>query len=296
MEIIFLGTSCMTHTKDRNQSAVYLSYKSEGILFDCGEGTQRQMKIAGLKMPNITKILITHWHGDHVLGLPGLVQTLATSDYNNTLEIYGPLGIKKNVKDAFDAFNTNLTFPVTVIEVKDGVFFENEDFKIEAQPLKHTVPCVAYAFIEKDRRRINLAVTKKLSIPEGPLLGDLQKGKTIEWKNKKITPEEATIIVPGKKLVFLMDTSMTKNCFKIAENADLLICEATYASNMKEKADEHYHLTALDAAQIASKANVKKLVLTHVSQRYKNTQEIEEDARTAFDKIICAKDFMKLTL
>ena len=94
MELIFLGTSCMTHTKERNQSAVYLSYKSEGILFDCGEGTQRQMKIAGLKIPNITKILLTHWHGDHVLGLPGLIQTMSASEYQGILEIYGPQGIK----------------------------------------------------------------------------------------------------------------------------------------------------------------------------------------------------------
>ena len=167
---------------------------------------------------------------------------------------------------------------------------------LEALPLKHTVPCVAYSFIESDRRRINLQFTKKIGLPEGPLMGELQKGRTIEWKNKKITPEDATTTIAGKKITFLMDTSITRNCFRIAENADILICEATYSSDMKDKAEEHCHLTALEAAQIASKSNTKKLILTHISQRYKNTQEIEEDARTAFDRIICAKDFMRISV
>src|SRR3989338_10225640 len=123
MQITILGTSAMLPTKERNPSAVYLSYKSEGILFDCGEGTQRQMKIAGLKIPNITKILLTHWHGDHVLGLPGLVQTMSASEYQGTLEIFGPVGVKKQITDAFDAFHTTPTFQIKVTEVKEGIFF-----------------------------------------------------------------------------------------------------------------------------------------------------------------------------
>lgn len=286
----------MTHTKERNQSAVFLKYKSDGILFDCGEGTQRQVKIAGLKLPDITKILITHWHGDHVLGLPGMIQTMSASNYQGILEIYGPEGIKKHVKEAFDAFTTKQTFQINVTEVKEGIFFKNEDFTLEAVPLRHTIPCVAYAFIETDKRRINLQFTNKKGIPEGPLLGELQRGKTINWKGEKITPKDATTTTKGKKIVFLMDTAITKNCFKIAENADLLICESTYASELTEKAEDYLHLTSLEAAQIASKSNVKKLALTHFSARYKNTQEVEEDARNAFDNIVCAKDFMRIKL
>lgn len=296
MEITFLGTSCMTHTKERNQSAVFLTYKSDGILFDCGEATQRQLRIAGLKLPQITKILLTHWHGDHVLGLPGLIQTLSMSNHQKQVDIYGPPGIRRQVKDAFDAFRVKAAFPLTVNEVQPGTFFQNEDFMLQAAPLKHTIPCVAYAFVEKDKRRIDIAVTKKLNLPEGPLLGELQRGNTITWENKKITPEKATQLIKGKKIVYLMDTLLTKECFQIAQEADILICEATVTSELKEKAEEYHHLTALEAAQIASKANAKKLILTHFSQRYKNTQEIEEDARTAFDNIVCAKDFMHLRL
>ncbi|MBI4140760.1 ribonuclease Z [Candidatus Woesearchaeota archaeon] len=293
MEITFLGTSSMCPTKERNHSAIFLKYKSHGILIDCGEGTQRQIKIAGIKIPDVTKILITHWHGDHVLGLPGLIQTRSMTETPTPMEIYGPKGIKKHIKNAFETFDVRPTFQINITEVGTGEFFKNEDFSMHALPLKHNIPCVGYTFNEADKRRINIENVKKTGIPEGPLLGDLQQGKTISWKGKKITPEQTTYLVKGKKITFIIDTGLTQNCFKLAENADILVCEATYASKLEEKATERNHLTSLEAAQIASKANTKKLILTHFSQRYKNTQEIEEDARNAFDNVVCAKDFMR---
>lgn len=296
MELTFLGTSSMSPTKDRNHSAIFLKYKNQGILIDCGEGTQRQMKISGIKIPDITKILITHWHGDHVLGIPGLIQTRSMSDTQNPLDIYGPNGIKKQIKDAFDTFDVRPTFKITITEVGTGEFFKNDDLSLHALPLKHNIPCIGYTFLEADRRRIKVDYVKKAGIKEGPLLGELQQGKTISWQGKKISAEQATILIPGKKITFILDTGLTQNCFKLADNADILVCESTYASQLEEKATERLHLTALEAAQIASKANVKKLVLTHFSQRYKNTQEIEEDARNAFDNVVCAKDFMRINL
>ncbi|MBN2112208.1 MBL fold metallo-hydrolase, partial [Candidatus Woesearchaeota archaeon] len=139
MEIVFLGTSCMVPTKERNHSAFFLSYKAEGILFDCGEGTQRQLKIAGIKPQKVTKILLTHWHGDHVLGLPGLIQTLGASEYSKTLEIYGPKGTSKHIKAMFEAFVFDKPFEMKVKEVAGGKFFENADFILEAKPLKHGI-------------------------------------------------------------------------------------------------------------------------------------------------------------
>ncbi len=294
MELTFLGTSSMSPTKDRNHSAIFLKYKKEGILIDCGEGTQRQMKITGIKITDTTKIIVTHWHGDHVLGIPGLIQTRSMTETPTTMEIYGPKGIKKHIKEAFDTFDVRPTFQITVTEVGTGEFLKTDDFSIHALPLKHGIPCVGYTFIEADKKRINIDYAKKTGIPEGPLLGELQRGKTITWQGKKITPEEATYTIKGKKITFIIDTGLTQNCFKLAENADILICESTYASKLEEKATQRLHLTALEAAQIASKSNAKKLILTHFSQRYKNTHEIEEDARNAFDNIICAKDFMKI--
>ena len=145
-------------------------------------------------------------------------------------------------------------------------------------------------------RHIRTDVIKKLGIPEGPMLGKLQEGKSIKWKNETLTPEQATKLTKGKKLTIIADTVLCRNCIDLAEDADILICEATYANDLQEKAELYKHLTAGQAGLIANKANAKKLILTHFSQRYKNTQQIEEDARTVFDNVIAAKDFMRVTL
>jgi len=296
MEITFLGTASMVPTKERNPSAILISYGSEGILVDCGEGTQRQMKITGIRLTKITKILITHWHGDHVLGLPGLIQSLGASDYNKTLKIFGPKGTKNYFRALTKTFLFDRKVKMEINEITKNKFFENEDFLLEAHPLEHGIPTLGFNFIEKDKRKINLKKIKKLGIPEGPLLGKLQHGDTVIWKNKKIKPEHATCIDEGKKITIIADTQPCNNCYKLAKNADLLICESTYSSKFEDKGEKYNHMTAKQAAQIANQANTKKLVLTHFSARYKNTQEIEEDARTYFDDIICAKDFMRINL
>ena len=296
MEIVFLGTASMVPTKERNPSSILISYGSEGILIDCGEGTQRQLKITGIKLTKITKILISHWHGDHVLGLPGLIQSLGASDYNKTLRVYGPKGTKEYFKALTKTFVFDRRIELEVNEVKKDKFFENEDFLLEALPLEHRIPTLGFNFIEKDKRKIDLKRVKKLGIPEGPLLGKLQDGESIVYKNKKIKPEQVTYLEKGKKITIITDSLLCNNCYKLAKNADLLICEATYSSKLEDKGEEYYHMTAKQAAQIANKTNVKKLVLTHFSARYKNTQEIEEDARDIFDNVICAKDFMKINL
>ena len=296
MQITFLGTSSMVPTKERNQIAVFLSYGSEGILFDCGEGTQRQFKIAGISLTKITKILISHWHGDHVLGLPGLIQSLSSMDYSNKLEIYGPIGTKKRMEKMFETFVFDKRISYVVKEVKDEVFFENNEFQLEAYPLEHGIETLGYRFIEKDKRKIDMEKIKKFDIPIGPLLGKLQQGKTIEFNGKKISPDEVTYTKSGKKMAFITDTVLCDNCFKIADNVDLLICEATYSSKLVGKSEEYGHMTAKQAAELANKANAKQLVLIHFSARYKNTQELEEDARSIFDNTICANDFMKINL
>jgi len=150
--------------------------------------------------------------------------------------------------------------------------------------------------VENDARHIRTDVVKKLGIPEGPMLGKLQEGKSIKWEGKNVDAETVTKLTKGKKLTIIADTVLCKNCIELAEEADVLICESTYANNLQEKAELYKHLTAGQAGLIANKANVKKLILTHFSQRYKNTQQIEEDARTVFDNVIAAKDFMKVTL
>ena len=296
MQITILGTSCAIPTKRRNHSSFFLSYGNEGILFDCGEGTQRQMKIAGIKQTKITKILISHWHGDHIFGLPGIISTLGMIEYTKTLKIYGPPGTKDFFKCLFKSFVFEQRIKIEINEVKQGRFYNGKLFSLEAYPLEHIKNTIGFRFIEKDKRKIDVPFIKKHKIPEGPLLGKLQQGKSIIWKNKKISPDKATYIVKGKIIAYIPDSTPNKNSLKIAQDADILICDSTYSSKLQEKAEKYKHMTAKQAALIANQANVKQLILIHFSIRYKNTHELEEDARSVFDNTICAKDFMKIKI
>ena len=296
MQVLFLGTSSMVPTKERNQSSVLISYKNEGILVDCGEGTQRQLKIAGIKLTSITKILISHWHGDHVLGLPGLIQSMAASDYNKVLEIYGPKNTKEFFRNMFKTFIFDRKIDIKINEIHNDIFFQNDEFVLEAKPLEHGIETLGFGFIEKDRRKIEMGRVKKFGLKEGPLIGKLQEGKSVILKGNKINPDDVSTVVKGRKITIISDTSPCKNADLLAKDSDLLVCEATYASALEEKSMEYSHMTSKQAAELANRSNTKRLVLTHFSARYKNTQEVEEDARNVFDNIICAKDFMRIEL
>jgi ribonuclease Z len=200
------------------------------------------------------------------------------------------------MESMFEAFVFDKKLDFAVKEVKSGVFFENGDFRLEAHPLEHGIETLGYSFIEKDKRKVDMKKARKLGIPEGPLIGKLQQNKSIEYKDKKIMPDDVTYQEKGKKIAYVTDTVLCDACFKIAENSDLLICEATYSSKLAGKSEEYGHMTARQAAQVANKANAKQLVLIHFSARYKNTQELEEDARDLFDNVICANDLMNIDL
>lgn len=299
MEITILGTSEATPTPKRSQIAMLLTYKDENILIDCGEGTQRQFKIAKLNPLKITRILITHWHGDHVLGLPGLLQTLALNNYSKTLKVYGPKGTKKFLNLLLKTFVFKEKIKTEIHEInEEGRFIETKDFYIEAFKMKHFTPCLAYKFVEKDKRKIKIDFIKKIGLKPSPLLGKLQQGKTISFKNRKISPKEATYLQKGKKIAFIIDTLYNENCIKVARDADLLISEATFLeAEHYDKARERGHLTAKQAATIAKKAKAKRMLLTHISQRYaKNPKVILEEARKIFRNSELAEDFMRISL
>ena len=196
----------------------------------------------------------------------------------------------------FEAFVFDKRLDFEVHEVKSGIFFEDNEIQLEAYQLEHGIETLGFRFTEKDSRKVDMKKVKKLGIPSGPLIGKLQEGKSIEYKGRKIEPDEATYIEKGKIIAYITDTLLCDNCHKIADNADLLICEATYSSKLVDKSEEYGHMTAKQAGQLANKANAKQLVLIHFSARYKNTQELEEDARDIFDNTICSKDFMKINL
>lgn len=299
VEITFLGTGSAVPTKRRNHPAVLLKYKDENILFDCGEGTQRQFRIAGLNPCKITKICITHWHGDHVLGLPGLIQTMMLNGYNKTLKIYGPKGTKRMMRAYLDFFaGRKNDFLVEVYEV-DNEFFDNGDFSLMAEKSDHDTPALAYSFVIKDKMRMDKKKLQKLKLPNGPHLADLQKGKTVSVNGKKINGKNLLYEEKGRKVSLIMDTRKTKDLVKFAKDSDLLICESTYADEEKELADDHAHLTSVQAAEIAKEAKVEKLILTHLSQRYefgKGTKIIVDEAKKVFKNVEVAEDFLGVEL
>jgi ribonuclease Z len=295
MKLVFLGTSSMVPTRDRNHTSLLLFYKGEGIMVDCGEGTQRQLRKAEISPTKITKLLITHWHGDHILGIPGLVQSLGASQYSGELEIYGPKGTKEFFHNMRRSFYFPLKIKLSITEVSNGIFFSNKDFQLESAEVKHDVPCVAYSFSEKNRLKINTEYTKKFGLSQHPLLGDLQKGKDITYNGKKIRVKDATTIQKGKKITFLMDTSPCASAVKIAKDSELLVSEATWEHDRKEnEGQDRKHLSAKEAAQIAKKSSSKKLILTHFSQRYKTTDGILEEAKKVFPHTATAKDLMEV--
>ena len=299
MYIQMLGTSCMIPTKDRSHSAMLLFHDKDSILFDCGEGTQRQMMIAGIDINRISKILISHWHGDHVLGLPGLIQTLAAQNYSKHLKIYGP----KNSKAYLDSMLKGFSFDSTRLEIdvielsgKEGTFFNNKDYELSALLLDHSIPTLGFSFREADRRKINLAFAKKIGLPEGPLMGKLQEGHDIIFKGEKISVNDATKLIQGRKFCYIADTTPCNNAIKLAKHADLLVCESTHLSGIEDKTEETKHMNAKQAAMIANQADVKKLVLTHFSPRYKDTSDIEDEAQGIFHNTVAAKDFMTIRM
>src|SRR3989338_5975414 len=197
----------MLPTIERNHSSIFLEYKEHGILIDCGEGTQKQLRIAHIKPSKISKLLITHFHGDHVLGIPGLIQNLSAHDYSSCLEIYGPKGTKANIKKMLSGIIFQGKINMKINEISDGIFYSNQDFSLESRKLQHgNIPCIGYAFHEKDKLKINTEYTKQFSLLQHPILKQLQQGKSIVWKGKKISVKKATIKKPGKKIAIILDT------------------------------------------------------------------------------------------
>jgi|SRR3989344_4887999 len=292
--IIFLGTGQAIPTAKRNHTSILIKYKNENLLFDCGEGTQRQMRIAKESLAKISRIFITHWHGDHILGIPGLFQSLQLSKCSHKVYIYGPKKSKEFVNLMLRLFVNAGKLDIEVKEIEKGKVFENKDFYIEALPMKHNAPCLAYSFIEKDKIRVKKEKIIKLKLP-GFLIGELAKGENINYKHKLIKFKDFTYKEKGKKISIIMDTAFNKQAIKLARDSDLLICESTYSKKESELAKKYKHLTAEEAAIIAKKAKVKKLVLTHLSQRYDDKDvSIYEEARKIFKNIGVAEDLDRI--
>lgn len=298
IKLIFLGTSGAIPTAKRNHTGILLTYKGENILVDCGEGTQRQFRKAKSNPCKITKILITHWHGDHVLGLPGLLQTLAFSEYQKGLTIYGPRGTKNYISNMFKIFAFVNKFPLKVVEVtKDGKFFEDEEFYLESKKMIHNVPCNAYCFVKKGERRIDKLKLKKVGLPPGPLLQKLKQDKDIIFNKKKFASKDLTFKEEDLKVSFVLDTKLHKGIVPFVKDSNLFVCEATFEHGKEDLAKGCYHLTARQSAEIAKRAEVKRLILTHVSQRYeKKLESVLKEATKIFKKSSLVDDLYRVEI
>jgi ribonuclease Z len=296
IKVHFLGTSAQIPTEKRNHSAILLSYKDENILLDCGEGTQRQFRKAKLNPCKLTRILITHIHGDHTFGLPGLLATLNFSGYNKELFIYCPKGAKKIIEDFIDLEHLKNGFKIKIQEVI-GRFYDGQDFYLEAEGMQHGIPANAYNFVIKPKFRIDKSKLKKYKIKQGPVLKDLKQKKDIVYEGKKYKFKDLTYIEKGKKVSVVLDTLFNNKIKKFAENSDLLICDSSFSSKNIKEAKEHLHLTAKQCGEIAKTANSGKLILTHISQRYENNlKEILDDAKSSFKNVVIAEDFSEFEI
>jgi len=298
LSVIFLGTSGSTPTPQRSLPAIAIKRKGEIILFDCGEGAQRQMIMAKLSFHRKMKIFITHMHGDHVLGLPGLIQTMSLFDRQRKLEIYGPKGLEEFIDVIQRTVQYTLTFPLEIHEIeKPGTICEEGEYAILAEEADHVIPSFAFALVEKPRPgKFYPEKARELGIPEGPLWSKLQKGHSVTLPDgRKIKPSEVVGPPrPGRKIVYSGDTRPCMNVVRLARNADLLIHDATLDDELFDKAYEDGHSTPSQAAEIAKKANVRRLVLTHISARYRSTEKLLEQAKRIFPNVLIAEDFMKI--
>ena len=297
--VVFLGTGGSWPTVRRNVTSVAIKRGSEVILFDCGEGTQRQIQKSKLSYMQISKIFISHFHGDHFLGLPGLIQTMQLNDRKEPLYIYGPKGIKKIVETAVTLGYFRPSYPIYAIELKSGDKVEGDGYSVSTIRVEHTVPTLAYALEENTRPgRFNKAKALELGVPEGPLFRKLQNGESIKLKDGRII--EPSMVLgpprPGRRIVFSGDTRPCESLVNFSKYADLLIHDATFLSDLEDTAMEYGHSTALQAAEIAKKANVKQLALFHISPRYANAKPLEREAKSIFENTFLPNDFCEIEI
>ena len=300
VRVVFLGTGGSVPTVGRSLPAVLLNRQTEQVMFDCGEGVQRQMVTAKVGFHKKMKVFISHLHGDHVLGLPGLLQTMALMGRERKVEVYGPEGIAHFVECVRESLQFGLTFPVEIHEVcGDGVVCEEEDYVIETLRSNHVVLGFAYALMEKLRPgKFYPEKAIALGVPEGELWSKLQHGDSVRLENGRVVEPEQIMGLPrkGRKIVYSGDTRPFKGFVKFAAGADLLVHEATFDDSLVEKAELDGHSTPSQAALQAKKAKVKKLVLTHISARYPDAGLLLKQAQKVFANTVVAEDFWVLDL
>jgi ribonuclease Z len=295
-EILFLGTSASAPSAKRGLSAQIVKHNEYRFLIDCGEGTQRQILQSGTGFKNLTRILLTHGHLDHILGLGGLMSTFLRWEAIDELDIFGGRSALDRVHDLLYGVvlrGNQPPMPLRLNEIKPGTFFESDDFTVTAFSVTHRGPdCLGYVFEGKARRPFLPEKADELGVPFGPERRDLVAGKEIILPDgKRVNPDD--VLGPaqkGLKLVVVGDTGKTEDLLEVSRDADGLVIESTYLEEETEMARQFSHLTARQAAELAVKAGVKKLILTHISRRYRE-KDVLKEAQAVFPNSAVARDF-----
>ena len=299
VRVVFLGTSGSVPTLKRGLPSLVVVREGELLMFDCGEGTQRQMVKAGLGFGRPMRIFISHMHSDHVLGLPGLLQTMSMMSRVKPLQLYGPPPLKRFLDGIIETVIRKLDYPLEVYEVSEGEVCRGKGYRVQAVETDHSVLNLSYAIIEDPRPgRFYRDKAIALGVPEGPLWKRLQMGYTVTLRDGRVVKPEDVLGPPrrGLKIVYSGDTRPSLKLVKLASGADLLIHEGTFAEELKDKARLEGHSTVVDAAEVAKMANVARLAITHISARYKDVKPLLEQAKRVFENTVIAEDFMEITL
>jgi ribonuclease Z len=298
LSIRLLGTSASRPTVERNVAATALVREGETLLFDCGEGTQRQMMRYGVSF-GLEDIFFTHFHADHVIGVIGLMRTMSLQGRTETLRLWGPKGAVRTMKRAEEFGMDRLSFPLEVAEVEPGQSIKRKDYSITPYPVDHRgAKAVGYAIVEEERKgRFNPDRARELGIPEGPLWGEIHRGRAITLPDGRIVQPSELVgeARSGRKVVLTGDTRPCEATVEAAQGADVLVHEATFGDEEAERAVETGHSTAREAAIVARKAGVVTLLLTHFSARYsRDAADLGKEARQCFERTLVGKDGLEL--
>jgi ribonuclease Z len=299
MNVFLLGTGGAIPTLRRSLPAVALQREGDIFLFDCGEGTQVQIVRAALSPGRLFAIFLTHLHGDHVTGLPGLLMTIMHQSREKPLLIFGPRGIKEYVNLFRKCLGFNPQYELDVREIGEGKFLSGPGYRMEAVGVEHKPLTLAYALIEEQRPgRFFPEKAEALGVTEGPQFGRLQRGEAITLDDGRVVSPEMVMGPPrrGRKFVYVTDTRPCPQVVTFAEGADVLIHEGMFAADMEEEAGKKGHCTAAQAAGIAREAHVDRLVITHVSSRYGRGEQLLEEARQVFPNTVIGRDLMELEI
>lgn len=304
MELVFLGTGAGLPSKERNVTSIALSLLQElnsVWLFDCGEATQHQILHTTIKPRKINKIFITHLHGDHIFGLPGLLSSRSFQSGNEPCTVYGPQGIKKYIETSLEISCTHLTYPLDIVEFTEGKLFENEKFIVDCKKLDHGIPSFGFRIIEKDRPG-ELLVDKLIEagIEPGPLYREIKEKNNITLDDGRII-NQADFVgenKKGKRIIIFGDTRHPAKNKSFVEHSDILVHEATFGHEKQDLANKYFHSTTTEVATLAKDSGVNKLILTHISSRYQKEdyQQLLDEAKAIFPNTVLAKDFYQLSI